>query len=625
MTTEKRVSVRLVAVGGDKVKAEFRDVGVQGEQAMRKIGSSSKQMGMQLQNASYQVGDFFVQVAGGTHPMRAMAMQLPQLLGGFGAIGAVAGAAASITYVLAQSFLESETKAKTAKETVDDLNTAVTSYAQAAAAARTPIEELTKKYGDLADEVQRAHEAQRVMRADEARRALTDAAAANPFAIPDRLGQLRVQQAGVAVELQRARDLATRGIGNDMQIAQLADEMARLRLNVADTEADLEDMAETFGLSVEQMSRLMELSAAMRQASGPAAMAAAAETLRDELLASYGTLDEANKATGGLVGRLNEAVIAAADIASTDMAGGIEDAAAAAGRLARNLLAAQQSLADKGMVYSGRGGDPRTSNQKEYGEFGRPSIDKIIEEERAKLDAANKGSKGGTGRSTGQKALNDDLREAARLYDQTRTNAERYATEQANINDLLAKGHIDAETAARGIRQLDQRYRGITDAASQFNGFQSDLKESLLDAAATGESAFGRIGDAIKRAAAQMLLFGEGPFASLLGGATWKGLLGGLFSFDGGGDTGNAPRSGGLDGKGGFLAMLHPRETVIDRTRGQRAAAPEPVRIAVETTSSPYFDTRVAQISGAGDRMSMRSQRQAMPGLIRDMQARGLK
>jgi len=39
-------------------------------------------------------------------------------------------------------------------------------------------------------------------------------------------------------------------------------------------------------------------------------------------------------------------------------------------------------------------------------------------------------------------------------------------------------------------------------------------------------------------------------------------------SFAGGGYTGNAARSGGLDGKGGFMAMMHPRETVIDHTRG---------------------------------------------------------
>lgn len=40
-------------------------------------------------------------------------------------------------------------------------------------------------------------------------------------------------------------------------------------------------------------------------------------------------------------------------------------------------------------------------------------------------------------------------------------------------------------------------------------------------------------------------------------------------SFDGGGFTGAGSRSGGLDGKGGFPAILHPNETVVDHTKGQ--------------------------------------------------------
>lgn len=39
-------------------------------------------------------------------------------------------------------------------------------------------------------------------------------------------------------------------------------------------------------------------------------------------------------------------------------------------------------------------------------------------------------------------------------------------------------------------------------------------------------------------------------------------------SFDGGGFTGRGARTGGVDGKGGFNAILHPNETVIDHTRG---------------------------------------------------------
>lgn len=58
--------------------------------------------------------------------------------------------------------------------------------------------------------------------------------------------------------------------------------------------------------------------------------------------------------------------------------------------------------------------------------------------------------------------------------------------------------------------------------------------------------------------------------------STGTGTLG-LPSFDGGGYTGAGPRSGGLDGRGGFLAMLHPDEDVIDRTRGGRRGGGAPV------------------------------------------------
>jgi hypothetical protein len=53
---------------------------------------------------------------------------------------------------------------------------------------------------------------------------------------------------------------------------------------------------------------------------------------------------------------------------------------------------------------------------------------------------------------------------------------------------------------------------------------------------------------------------------SAVGGIDWGGML----SFAGGGSTGGGSRSGGLDGQGGFMAMLHPNETVIDHALGQR-------------------------------------------------------
>ena len=61
-------------------------------------------------------------------------------------------------------------------------------------------------------------------------------------------------------------------------------------------------------------------------------------------------------------------------------------------------------------------------------------------------------------------------------------------------------------------------------------------------------------------------------------------------SFEGGGYTGSAPRSGGLDGKGGFMAMLHPRETVIDHTRaGGGRGSSAPTRISIPIQTGPVY------------------------------------
>ena len=62
---------------------------------------------------------------------------------------------------------------------------------------------------------------------------------------------------------------------------------------------------------------------------------------------------------------------------------------------------------------------------------------------------------------------------------------------------------------------------------------------------------------------------GANSFGSFdAGGAA---AFGGGMSFAGGGYTGNAPRVGGVDGQGGFPAILHPQETVIDHS-GLRSA-----------------------------------------------------
>lgn len=89
---------------------------------MRTATRSSGAFGRGVQNAAFQVGDFAVQVGGGTSAVRAMSMQLPQLLGGFGVMGAVLGATVAILGPFAQKLFESADAGKRADEVIGDLS-----------------------------------------------------------------------------------------------------------------------------------------------------------------------------------------------------------------------------------------------------------------------------------------------------------------------------------------------------------------------------------------------------------------------------------------------------------------------------------------------------------------------
>jgi hypothetical protein len=90
---------------------------------------------------------------------------------------------------------------------------------------------------------------------------------------------------------------------------------------------------------------------------------------------------------------------------------------------------------------------------------------------------------------------------------------------------------------------------------------------------------------------------------AMTGGTPWSFAGGGL-SFAGGGYTGNAPRAGGVDGQGGFPAILHPRETVIDHTRaisrqGAATMASAPVSVTVNVDASGNSQVSGDQNQGA--------------------------
>lgn len=100
--------------GFDRVERGLNDVGkaadraatrtdAMGVQLNRTAGRSSA-FGRGLQNASFQMADFANQVGAGTSASIALGQQLPQLLGGFGILGAVLGAVVAVAVPLTRAF-----------------------------------------------------------------------------------------------------------------------------------------------------------------------------------------------------------------------------------------------------------------------------------------------------------------------------------------------------------------------------------------------------------------------------------------------------------------------------------------------------------------------------------------
>ncbi|MFQ6553393.1 hypothetical protein AAD018_013730 [Aestuariibius insulae] len=217
-------------------------------------------------------------------------------------------------------------------------------------------------------------------------------------------------------------------------------------------------------------------------------------------------------------------------------------------------------------------------------------------------------SGGGTGSGGGRSGQTDAMREepqrlkdAERIYLRTRTAAEQHRLELERLKELYESGAFEdyPDAYKRALEELNTELE-----ETEFEPLLSFLDETSTSLAGATESweAFGDAAvDAIARIAEELLkqqilealMAIAGP-NTFLGGAI-NGALGGsasgaqasgfadaaafgpsrggtgslgLPSFAGGGGTGNGIRAGGIDGKGGFPALLHPKETVIDHTKG---------------------------------------------------------
>ena len=158
------------------------------------------------------------------------------------------------------------------------------------------------------------------------------------------------------------------------------------------------------------------------------------------------------------------------------------------------------------------------------------------------------------------------------------------------------KGYKDFFT---GIKTMQEEMQGV------FKKSYDGLTQLTMDFLKTGKASFKDFATSVVteliRIAVQKLVIDK-MFASF--GSFFKPKIDTssltipttIPSGDGGGFTGLGSRTGGVDGKGGFPAILHPNETVIDHTKGQGMGAT--VNFNISTVDAAGFDQLLASRKG---------------------------
>ncbi len=170
----------------------------------------------------------------------------------------------------------------------------------------------------------------------------------------------------------------------------------------------------------------------------------------------------------------------------------------------------------------------------------------------------------------------------------------------------------DAYTKVKGqLTDLIDPVNQITAGAEAIGSAFAESFKGVASGAMTAQEAlanfFQRTADHFLDMAAQMIAkylemkvlgLALNVLGGLTGGSSGPGLgLGdaAMFSpmpsYAGGGSTGDGARAGGLDGQGGFMAMLHPQETVIDHWSVNRDTLGS---VGSQPGDSPYEENQQA-------------------------------
>lgn len=263
-----------------------------------------------LQQAGYQVGDFFVQIQGGTNALQAFGQQGSQLLGIFGPIGAVLGAGVAIFAAFGTVLQKTGKQVTSAQDGLEKLESSLNLYKKAAERAIMPTEQLLREFGKYASQVRENLVLLREFRASDA----FDMAKMSADALVLSMGDLT---------------------GNILAFKKVAEETGDMGI----LGPDLEEAASKLGLTTTQMAILTKSVAEIGKASTLDELVTSGNNFRTLLGMIYENASDIPPEMRELARNVITANITAADLARSF--GDVKDNAEGAAGAARELALSQ--------------------------------------------------------------------------------------------------------------------------------------------------------------------------------------------------------------------------------------------------------------------------------------------
>ena len=512
-----------------------------------------------VQQAGFQLADLSVQIAGGQNAMLAFAQQGGQILQFFGAFGAVAGAALATFAAVAMSM------SKTGDAATDAANRQVK--------ALELLKDAIGEVGDAIDKLRFGGSASAYAENEISK--LKSQVSGTMTLISNLQSQIETATTGTAVEAALvARDMAEA----DLKIQQ--DKLAELRKQLGILQANQEAQRMlTGGLSVAagiQRGLIYDKEVELRQnreAAVITAQTAATDAYRKNIF--HAMAGEA----GSVSMYMDDTFMAGLGFSKLDINHGINVAANSAAQLAANLnvsLATAQKMMNLGyeakgpVIYDPRDPKYNKAAAMQAGHFGFEYQNGL------KVDKPKKDKAGG---GADKKDPLVDLRAQLALESMMlgKTEEQQRVIRALGV-DWQKYGDVVITGLTGQIAEIEAFNRKVAEQQSIVDTIKSGMEDAfmgIVDGTMKAKDAFKSMAASIISELFRVLVVQRlvGTFSAATGvGTGIVGMLGrALTSYEGGGYTGYGARAGGVDGKGGFAAILHPNETVVDHTQGGAA------------------------------------------------------